>query len=164
MTPVATTIISLRFERKMIRKEVKRMIIAGLDKKDLVLIKLTRSEKKTQLRWKHSKEFEYKGQMYDIVEKEYKNGITYFWCWWDFEETSLNKKLTRLAAHIFDNSTNKQQKEKKLSNFYHSLYFEECSTQIVWIKISDRINLSLNQPEFYQNRSNSPPNPPPQFV
>lgn len=163
VAPVATTFISLRFERKMVRKEVKRKIIAGLDNKDLVLIKLTRSEKKSQLRWKHAKEFEYKGQMYDIVEKEFKDGITFYWCWWDFEETSLNKKLTRLAAHAFDNSVNKQQHEKKLSNFYHSLYFEDCSTEIIWINFLFREQLPTDQPEFYQNRSNSPPSPPPQF-
>lgn len=145
----------------MVRKEVKRKIIAGLDKKDLVLIQLTRSEKKSKLRWKHSKEFEYKGQMYDIVEKEYKNGITYYWCWWDFEETRLNKKLKQLAAHAFNHSDRKHQQEKKISNFFQSLFFEDTRIDAVFVEFKETREYYTSKSEFLLNSTNSPPSPPP---
>jgi hypothetical protein len=147
----------------MVRKEVKRKIIAGLDRDDLFLVALTQEESQIELRWEHSKEFEYKGQMYDIVETEWKDGVIYYWCWWDHEETSLNQKLNKLAAHAFDTSDRKQQQEKKLSYFYQSLYFQETSTDIVWNRYKEDREPFNNQEEFPKNRSNSPPLPPPEL-
>jgi ribonuclease HI len=163
VVPIGTSYFSLRHEQKVVRKEVKRMIIAGLDKKQLVLIKLTSAEKKDQLRWKHSKEFEYKGQMYDIVEKEFKDSLTYYWCWWDHEETSLNKKLNQLAADAFNNSDRKQQQEKKLSSFYQSLYLNEVSTDVVWIDFEEEVEFQLSKGVFFPNPSNPPHSPPPKL-
>ncbi len=47
---------------------VKTRILAGVGKNQMVRLSFTALATKTQLRWEHSKEFEYKGEMYDIQQ------------------------------------------------------------------------------------------------
>src|SRR5690606_39601506 len=70
--PVMTIYLYLQFEKSAVRREIKWKMIAGMDEEELVLLKFTKEETQTKLRWEHSKEFEYDGQMYDIVSKEVK--------------------------------------------------------------------------------------------
>lgn len=84
------------------KKEVKHKIIAGVDKEDLVLLAFTKEEAEQQLNWEHSKEFEFKGNMYDIVEQSATSDSVYYWCWWDKEETVLMQKLYALMGQKLD--------------------------------------------------------------
>lgn len=81
----------------MLKREIKHRIIEGIDRSELVELSFTAEEKK-QLRWEHSKEFEYNGEMYDVVESKSENGKITYWCWWDNEETNLNRRLNNLLA------------------------------------------------------------------
>ena len=87
VVPIATTFTFLHFHKKQIRREVKRKIIAGIDKNELILLRLSEIESQTKLNWKHSKEFEFNQQMYDIVETEVKGDTIYYWCMRDTKET-----------------------------------------------------------------------------
>jgi hypothetical protein len=51
-----------------------------------------------KLRWEDPGEFEYDGQMYDVVETWTVGGTVYYRCFWDREETRLNNQLRELAA------------------------------------------------------------------
>lgn len=108
-----------------IKKEVKRKLVAGLGKDELYLIKVSDQEKITLLKWKHEREFEFKGQMYDIVETEIKNDTTYYWCIWDSEETALYKKRKALVADLMATNPLKKENQKKLLTFFKSIYFFE---------------------------------------
>ena len=44
-------------------------MIAGIDKKELVFFEFSHTENQQKLKWKHSKEFEFNGEMYDVVKK-----------------------------------------------------------------------------------------------
>ncbi len=97
-------------------------MIAGLDKSELVLLKFSRAAAQTQLRWEHAKEFELEGQMYDVVETELKGDTLYYICWWDHEETKLNKQLKNLVAGVLGNDAERRETQKRLLHFYESLY------------------------------------------
>ncbi len=103
---------------------MKWKMIAGIDINELVLLKFTEAESQSQLRWEHSMEFEYKGQMYDIVKKEIKGDISYYWCWLDHEETKLNRQLDSLVAQVLWNNPQRQEKQNKLIEFFKKLYSE----------------------------------------
>lgn len=125
VAPIATTFIILEYQKKQVKREIKRKIIAGLDREELVLLKFTEKEKNTQLKWKHAKEFEYQGEMYDIVETMVVGDTTYYWLWWDHEETKLNKQLKELVSLAMRSNPKNHNNQKQLIYFFKSLYFSE---------------------------------------
>lgn len=125
LAPVATSYLLFQQQRKQIKRELKRKLIAGIDRAELVYLTFSLKEKEN-LEWEHSKEFKYNGQYYDVIETEIKaDSVTYI-CWWDYEETQLYKKLDAMIAKAFGNHTNHQENNKKLNDFFKSLYFTEA--------------------------------------
>lgn len=127
VAPIGVTLTVVQLQKKQVKREVKHRIIDGIDKDELVLLEFSLEEIDEKLRWKHSKEFEYNGYMYDIVERETRNDTTYFWCWWDHEETELNKQLEELLAHAMGKHPQNKQSKEELIDFYKSLYFQHNS-------------------------------------
>lgn len=99
--PTAGSLTWLNLERAIVKKEVDRHIVAGIEASDLVLLKFSREEAETLLRWEHAREFEYDGQMYDVVETWAHGDTVYYRCWWDREETALNNRMRVLALRAF---------------------------------------------------------------
>ncbi len=122
IVPVIATFTYLHYQKVMVRKEVKHQMIMGIEQADLVLLKFTKEESQANLSWKHSKEFEYQGQMYDIVKTETNSDTIYYWCWLDHAETKLSRKLDELITHVLGHSPQNQERQKKLLEFYKNLY------------------------------------------
>ncbi len=97
-TPFSATYLWLHIQKRLVKKEVKAKLIAGIDKSELVHFTFSQSQIETDLRWEHSKEFEYKGEMYDIVETEILGDSIRYVCWHDKAETKLNRRLQALIA------------------------------------------------------------------
>jgi len=150
----------LQFEKQSLKREIKRNIIAGIEKNELVLLKFSRKEINTKLRWEHSKEFEYKNEMYDVVTYEIRDDSVYYWCWWDYEETQLNKKLDLLVKTASGMDKKNTEHAKRITNFfsffYHYNFFE---TEDFKRPVSEAVFsiLLLN----YKSRKNIPDTPPP---
>ena len=125
VAPLTITFFWLKHQKSTVRREVKQNMIAGLDKNELVLLKFTAQESQTKLHWEHSEEFEYNDQMYDIVETQIKGDTTYYWCWWDNEETKLNKQLDELLAYALGNNPQNKDSQKQLSDIFESFYHFE---------------------------------------
>lgn len=161
---MATSYIVLRYQKKQVRREVKWKMIAGVDKDELVLFKFTDAEKENDLQWEHSKEFEYKGEMYDIVDSHIEGDTTFYWCWWDYEETKLNKQLDGLLAFAYKKDTRTNNKNQKiLQAFYKSLYYSNSKIPVDFS--GDQLNLICpRQLGFFKSHSHSPPVPPPELV
>jgi len=160
VAPLATTFLVLQYQKKQVRKAVKWKMITGIDKEELVLLKFTEKEKQSLLNWKHDREFEYKGEMYDIVEIELKNDTTYYWCWWDHEETRLNKQLSELIwFKVTDNPKNKEN-QKRLSIFFKSLYFAEYIEKKPFSPLGMKTGF-YSHSKLYQILFYPPPVPPP---
>ncbi|MBZ0199108.1 MAG: hypothetical protein K8H86_04510, partial [Ignavibacteriaceae bacterium] len=125
VAPLATTFVVLQIQKERVKKDVKWKMLTGINKEELVLLKFTEEEKQTWLNWKHSKEFEFKGEMYDVVKSEMRGDTTYYWCWYDHEETNLNKKLDDLILLALGSNPGIQGNQKTLSIFFRPLYFSE---------------------------------------
>ncbi|KAA3642594.1 MAG: hypothetical protein DWP98_13575 [Bacteroidetes bacterium] len=162
IAPVTTAYFVLKIQKKQVRKEVKWKMISGLDDSELVLLKIAEKDKKA-LKWKHSKEFELKGEMYDIVKSEERNDTTYYWCWWDYEETKLNKQLDGLLVNTLGNNPHHQKNQKNLLQFFKSLFFVEKVEQDSFIEI-EKTQYSICVLSFYKTLKYSPPTPPPEFI
>jgi len=161
IAPIATTFTFLHYQKKQIKKVVKQQIIDGINKSDLVLLKFTKSETLTILHWEQSKEFEYNGQLYDVVEEEIKGDTIYYWCWWDYKETELNKKFDNLVTYVLGHDNQRKESQKRIENFYKSLYFKLLFEWNFFAIQSDQIT------SFYYNNYRSisfpPPVPPPEI-
>lgn len=124
IVPIGATYLWLCQRKKAVKREIKWKMIAGLDKKELVHFAFSKKDVETKLRWEHSKEFEYQHQMYDVVKKKIVNDSVHLWCWWDFEETKLNKQLQSLLTVAFQNDSKTTQKKEQAFGFYKLLYFQ----------------------------------------
>jgi hypothetical protein len=152
----------MQFEKYALKREIKWKLIAEIDQEELVLLKFSKEETETKLRWEHAKEFEYNDQMYDIVSSEIKGDSIYYRCWWDYKETNLNKKLKKLVASAFDQNEDNQKAQKNLHTYLWSFF---CADPFDWqTKLPQKPEV-VYQDTMYANIFNSiritPPTPPP---
>lgn len=151
-----------QMEQSTIKRTVKWKIAAGIDKSELVTIKLSKADAEKELKWKHAKEFQFQGEMYDIVERETEGDTLTFYCWWDFEETKLNKKVWALTHRIFNQSQEKQEKEQQLLKVFKSLYFQDLGL-VNFNEIEQHSTKKFFYHAFLVNRYTKPNTPPPKY-
>ncbi len=151
----------LSYEKYQTRKSVKRKLKKTLCKSDLTHLCFSVEEAR-ELRWEHSKEFEYKGEMYDVVYVEEAEGNISYWCWLDKDETSLNNMLADMTESLLGEDDDRQQQKQNLLNFIKSLYTAEHPIQAKsFLLVLQRYHFSfcINTKRFVYR---AVPNPPPQ--
>lgn len=160
IAPAVVTYSWLQHRKRAVKKEVKWKMIAGIDKSELVLLKFSKAETSTKLKWKHSKEFEFNNQMYDVVDKITTKDSVKYWCWWDFEETRLNKQLDNLLVDVFQHDSKSKEKQDLVYKFYKSIYLQPVFSWFPFInkKCSTRVN---KIEFFYQSKFLIVDYPPP---
>ena len=161
--PFLGTYAWLQIEKRKVKKEIKWRIIDGMDKSELALLKFTKEKSESKLRWEHSREFEYDGQMYDVVESRSTGDTTYYYCWWDNEETILNLQLSELVAKAMGKNPLNKEKQERLSNFLKNLY---CQVKPDNNSFQDTANgfFALQIQLDYSSICFSPPTPPPEIA
>ena len=127
IVPAVSTYFWLQQRKRIVKKEIKQEMIAGMDKSVLVFFKFSKVEINLKLHWEHAKEFEYKHEMYDVVERISEKDSVQLWCWYDYKETKLNKQLQQLLDVAFASDTSSKDKKEQIVIFYKSLYFKEIS-------------------------------------
>lgn len=124
LVPIIATTTWYHYHRLRVRKEVKLTIKAGLTKKDLVRLSFHKQNLNTLVKWKHSREFQYMADMYDIVLTEESQDSMIYWCWRDHQETELNKKFALALEDTLNHNEERQSTSLKLKQFYNTLFFE----------------------------------------
>lgn len=162
LAPAIGTYTFLVYHKKQIRKEVKRKIIADLDKNELVVLKFTVHELKIKLHWKHQYEFRFNGEMYDVVHRQVSGDTVIYWCWWDQDETQLGKYFRKTLAVAMGNDVQQKEKKCQLTNFYKSLFFEQSA--IYKIIVAELKTHLTGYSCYYYKLSYPPPLPPPRWV
>ena len=160
IAPAVVTYSWLQQRKRVVKKEVKWKMIVGIDKSELVLLKFSKAEMASKLKWKHAKEFEFNNQMYDIVDKVVSKDSIQYWCWWDFKETKLNKQLDDLLVGVYENDSESEEKQNLVYKFYKSVYFQPVFS---WFPFIDKnrptkVNVYAG---FYQSKSLIVDSPPP---
>jgi hypothetical protein len=159
--PIATSYLYLQQEKYRVKKTVKRMIINGMEEEKLIAFTFSSRDSAEILRWKHSREFEYQGQMYDIVRYQYLGDSTQYICWHDREESFLNDQIANLLPAVFGHNPGTKQAKSKLAHFYTGLFFQPISTSFVALGYFELF------PKGYYDNSQSLiqqiPDPPPEL-
>ncbi len=135
-------------------------MLQGIDKDRLELISVGREES-SNLRWVHSKEFEFLGEMYDVVYKKTSKDSIHYWCWWDHQETTLNKELNTLLNRT-RNQSNSHKTHVQLIVFFKSLYSERMSKWEVEPACAAIPGYTDHYSDSYKSRTPQVIAPPPQ--
>ena len=139
-------------------------MIAEMNHDDLVLLKFSTEEVKTKLKWEHAREFEYLGEMYDIVDVEVKGDSIFYKCWWDYEETVLNKKLKKLVATAFDRDESNREGQNNLFIYLRSFFFTDtCEWQSINLPNIEFVYCGSLRDILFNSLWLPPPTPPPKL-
>ncbi len=157
--PFGGSFIVLQFQKQLIKKEIKNRIISGMDRNDLVVLKFTKSESENKLKWEESKEFEYGGEMYDVVESESNGDTITYWCWLDRAETKLNRQLNDLSARAAEQNPWNKENLRRITTFLQSLYSPSRFDLDEFAKFRFAPRFTINS--FYSSICRPPPIPPP---
>ncbi|HPE86510.1 MAG: hypothetical protein PHU97_07755 [Bacteroidales bacterium] len=160
--PFSGSILWLHQKKHQIRKQVKKEIIAGIDPEKLIQLKFSLPVTDPGLKWIHNKEFEYKGEMYDIVSVQNNGDSIVYLCWWDHQETVLNRQLGKLVKKALNNEPGNTRTQEQLTNYFVSLYFHE-QQQYKPDTFSDNPSGFRELSVLYHRLSPAPPTPPPRF-
>lgn len=162
--PLIGTYAGLRFEKYRVRKELKIRMLAGLPDSVLVFFQFSKNACNTLLRWEHAREFEYRGEMFDVVKQSVRNDSLLLWCWRDHAETKLNSQLRRLIAEYQNNDPCRHEKEHRLALFFLTLFHEDAPDWRVYGPQSDNPQLLTATYALLSANEVAPPFPPPDGV
>jgi hypothetical protein len=161
LLPFGGSYLFLEFEKSKARDYAQLALANEENPTQMVWLKFTKEEIKNDLRWEHSGEFEYKGQMYDISKREEKGDTTYFYCYWDKFETLINAKLNDLIA-LHTAGKNKQNDTELIVSLFKAVYL--TANNIIEIDFPSLVamNTSAIHPAHY-NTDLKLESPPPQL-
>ena len=144
------------------RKEVKKQILAGLDRDETVLLKFSLMDSQTLLDWKDAGEFCYNGQMYDVIGSELTGDSIAYRCYPDHREPRLKKEIGRAMAKAGGHDPIRKSQNERFTDFLKIVYLQGSD---IW-KTADlkAFNLQLSILIFqYSSPAFSPPSPPPKL-
>lgn len=122
VAPLGIGFVTLHLQKIQIRKIVSETLLNGVEEGEIIELKFTVAQAKTLLKWEHSKEFEYKGQMFDVIEQKIIGDTITYKCWWDRRESAINQQLDELIAKALGNDPFHKDRELKLMDFLKKLF------------------------------------------
>jgi hypothetical protein len=163
IAPLGGAYLGFHAEKTRIKKAVKKQIIAGISKEELVEFKFLISDTSSKLRWEHNREFEFKSKMYDIVERNYTNDSVTYWCWCDNAENQIKKHYKTLIAKALGNNPQKPGTKKLLIDYFKTLYYPCIYSNQNTIYNTLTNTLSDHYKLLKNHWIKSPASPPPKF-
>ena len=147
-----------------IKEQVGDKMEEGIEQEQQVLLKFTKEEIITQLDWEHSKEFEYKGEMYDVISSEVIGDTTWYWCFWDKKETALKKEQQNLILIALGQNPQQQKTQNHITNFLRTLFpitpLEFRKKEIYFVNPKVDVEYCFSSSTFHP----LPPFHPPEFI
>jgi len=122
IAPFYGTYLFLSLKQKAIQETVKHEIKEGIPSNELVKLTFSKKEIPKLLKWEHDKEFEFKGQMYDVVEVIDVGDSLQYLCWWDKAETETKENKQNLLHAAINKSNPGKHISSIFSAYYNSIY------------------------------------------
>lgn len=144
------------------RKEIKAILKAGVPDSLKVEFYLDEIQSNPNLFiWIHSKEFKYKGELYDVVSEREENGRLVVSCIHDVKESGLFADLDQMIAKQMNADSQNQNSRQHWIKLFQSLFFDSKSVAQQYIQEYDQ-QLFLFWVNFLSVSFN-PDSPPPEF-
>jgi hypothetical protein len=116
----------------------------------------SKSEISQVLKWEHDREFEYQGQMYDVLEIHDKGEQVEYLVWHDEEESELKEK----EREYEDFDPKDQERAQSKSSFHLTFFFQEILLTSFLKPSPERLE-SVQIETFWKNLNTLPITPPP---
>jgi hypothetical protein len=160
--PFAGTYTWLQIEKAIIKKLVKQQLMHGLEDDELVKFEFLKKEINSKVRWHDKNEFEFNGNLFDIVRRVESEQTLTFWCFKDEEETKLKQKIATLLENELNQDEQRKEKKERTLHFYKNLF---CKAGFVFE--SGQYVLTnkycITNSIQYSTYLFSPPSPPPRL-
>jgi hypothetical protein len=163
VTPFFVTLSGIQLQKNKCRKAVKKQVMQGVSHEALTLLKFKKEDASKKLIWKHSSEFAYEGQMFDVVRTESHGEEVWYWCLWDHHETKLERELNKLVAHAAGRQGPNKENQKRLQHFVLTLFYAQKAG---WELLSHYQNevIQVERRLVFSSLDLPPPVPPPRIV
>tara|TARA_R110001599_G_scaffold114638_1_gene280667 strand:- start:26202 stop:26735 length:534 start_codon:yes stop_codon:yes gene_type:complete len=160
--PFGGTYLFLEMEKAKAKQHAALAIANEENPVEMVHLAFTAAQMKTDLRWEHDGEFEYKDQMYDIISREVKGDTTYFYAYWDKLESLVNHRLNELITLHFGGKSDQQDDSQLVVSLVKALYVQPSapSTTFFQTQVSTEF---LEIEMIYDPRSQGIDGPPPRI-
>ena len=159
---MAGTFTWLQVQKAMVRHAVKQRIIQGMDRHALTFFRFSKEEANRALHWHEDHEFEYRGHMYDVVERREAGGIIELWCWDDKEESAIEAQLSSLSSKLLHQNQERRERQQQVISFLKSLYHVHTLPELPAQRLSAKAAWQETSTQ-YQSLSLSPAGPPPRL-
>lgn len=126
LIPFIGTYTRLQVEKYQVKRRIKWRLLQEMPRERLVLLKFTIQESQTVLHWEHSKEFEYQGEMYDVLSFKKLGDSIFYRCWKDTEETQIKQKIRRLVAQALSQNPQNRENHNQLRLWMESLWYMQA--------------------------------------
>lgn len=161
LCPSALAYLFFAWQKHQVKEAVKAQLLAGIDASELTELKFSKADARALLEWEHSREFEYLGQMYDVVSiTEEADSIRYL-CYRDHAESRIKQELRRLPALPVKGSPATSGNAQRLATFYQSLFCVEGPSWALPAWEKARAVFFYTAPSGLP--AESPPAPPPEI-
>jgi hypothetical protein len=144
-----------------LKNQIKSKIKQGIPESELIKFTIN-TEIENDIEWIHSKEFRYKGEMYDVIRKSEDSGSTIYYVIHDPKETGLFVNLEKFVAQEKQNDPLQKRILLDIDRILKLIYIQEYISDNLIIKIS-KIKIF----DHYLDLINSyykPETPPPKIV
>jgi hypothetical protein len=118
---------ALYMHKQQIMHKLKFEFLNEFRNEDLVKISVSTHPKNNELAWEHEREFEYRGEMYDVVRTVYDKDSIHYYCFNDKAECTLNSQLQEALNLMGIKDKKPKEHQGKLLEFYKNLY---CTNSI----------------------------------
>ena len=147
----------------MVKNEVEEKRNEGFNKDVVKILTFAKKDIKNIVRWEHDREFEFFGEMYDVISsKESKDSVSYT-CYWDIEETKIKKQIAKLFFSDNEKLPFQHEKEAKMIEYFKQFYTFQNVIMLADKLYQDIPLHLLNNKEivFIKQLFNTVPHPPP---
>lgn len=142
-----------------IKSEIKQLLKSNVPTEQLVVIRYSASNRQ-DFKWIHSREFVYRGSMYDVVRKVVvSNEVTDLYCVNDTQEARLFKNLDRWVKEAMNHGKEGTKVLHLVSGFLSGLY-PPPDNLFSTFPVLHEIRFQ-DKPDFYFYQPEKIPSPPP---
>lgn len=146
-----------------LKNNIKLKIKKGIPESDLIMIKIPNDDdlrKQMQFEMIHSKEFRYKGEMYDIIRANITEDTSYYFVIHDPKETGLFAKLDQYANEQKQSDPFQKALFDNINKLYKLIYLNDISDFVYQIRytIIELIITNLIPISHFYTPEPEPPN------